>query len=333
MAISKILFFAALSLNFSVGFLQAELTDYGAVPQFNLTDQNGRAVTLQNMKGRVFIADFIFTRCQGPCPVLTRQMASLQKKLPARIYFLTVTVDPEYDNASVLNAYAAQVSADPQRWLFLTGEKQQIHSFIQDGFHLNALQNDQAKSVGESVLHSLRFVLIDAQGNIRNYYDSTDDHQMKNLVQDARKLLLQSEHPSVAKLPFYNAALNATSALLLTLGFIAIRAKKKKVHQFFMGSAFIISIVFLVSYLTYHRYAGSVAFQGEGWLRGLYFAILISHTILAGLVPFLAMRTIFLARQGRFEAHKRWARWTLPIWMYVSATGVLVYAMLYEVRW
>ena len=100
-----------------------------------------------------------------------------------------------------------------------------------------------------------------------------------------------------------------------------------------MVSALILSAAFLVSYVVYHVKVGSVPFPGSGWIRPVYFAILISHVILAALVPPLALRTVWLAAQDRIEDHKRWAKVTLPIWLYVSVTGILVYAMLYRMSW
>jgi uncharacterized membrane protein YozB (DUF420 family) len=134
---------------------------------------------------------------------------------------------------------------------------------------------------------------------------------------------------SVAALPTLNAFLNATCALLLAMGFVLIRQRRVAAHRVCMMAAFGVSVAFLVSYLVYHAQVGSVPFRGRGWVRPVYFAILISHTVLAALVPPLAVTTVVLALRGRFRGHRRLARWTLPIWLYVSVTGVLVYAMLY----
>jgi len=97
-----------------------------------------------------------------------------------------------------------------------------------------------------------------------------------------------------------------------------------------MGSAFFVSILFLISYLTYHYHAGTTRFTGQGIVRIIYFSILLSHTILAAIVPVLAILTLRRALQGRYEKHRRIARWTLPLWLYVSVTGVVVYVMLYH---
>lgn len=135
---------------------------------------------------------------------------------------------------------------------------------------------------------------------------------------------------SLTDLPAVNAALNATSALLLATGYLCIRRRRVTAHKACMASAFVLSILFLVSYLTYHYHVGSVAFGGQGWIRTAYFAVLISHTILAVLIVPLALVTLARALRGRFGAHVRVARFTLPLWLYVSITGVVVYWMLYH---
>lgn len=131
-------------------------------------------------------------------------------------------------------------------------------------------------------------------------------------------------------LPTLNAALNAASALLLVAGYAFIRRGKVTQHKACMGTAFALSVAFLISYLTYHFQVGSVRFQGTGWIRPLYFVILISHSALAALVPLLALITLSRALKGNFAAHRRIARWTLPVWLYVSLTGIIVYWMVYR---
>ncbi len=135
---------------------------------------------------------------------------------------------------------------------------------------------------------------------------------------------------SVYALPTLNAVLNGTSALLLATGYICIRRKKVIAHKICMVAAFSTSTLFLISYLTYHYYTGSHPFGLEGWIRPVYFTILISHTGLAALTLPLALTTLYRALSGNFTKHLRVARWTLPIWLYVSVTGVVVYWMLYR---
>jgi uncharacterized membrane protein YozB (DUF420 family) len=135
---------------------------------------------------------------------------------------------------------------------------------------------------------------------------------------------------SISDLPAVNAALNATSAILITLGFIFIRRRRVGAHRLCMVSAFITSTLFLISYLTYHSFHGSEPFDGQGWIRTVYFTILLSHTILAAFVVPLALVTLSRALKERFDKHRQVARWTLPIWLYVSVTGVVIYWMLYQ---
>jgi len=134
----------------------------------------------------------------------------------------------------------------------------------------------------------------------------------------------------VAALPAVNAFLNATSAVLLTVGFVQIRRGHVAAHRACMLSAFGVSTLFLLSYVVYHAQAGSVPFQGRGAVRPLYFALLLSHIVLAAVIVPLALTTIHRAWAERFDRHRRIARWTLPIWLYVSVTGVVIYWMLYH---
>lgn len=134
----------------------------------------------------------------------------------------------------------------------------------------------------------------------------------------------------VSDLPAVNATLNSLSAIWLACGYVFIRQKKIGAHRFCMIAALITSALFLTSYLIYHYHAGSKPFPGQGAIRTVYFAILLSHTVLATAIVPLALITLFRALKQRFDKHKRIARWTLPIWFYVSVTGVIIYWMLYQ---
>jgi len=138
---------------------------------------------------------------------------------------------------------------------------------------------------------------------------------------------------SVSDLPAVNAALNAASALLLGAGYVCIRRRRVTAHRACMLLALLTSTIFLVSYLTYHYHAGSTPFRGTGWTRPAYFTLLISHTLLAATVVPLALITATRALRGRFDRHVAIARWTLPVWMYVSITGVVIYVVLYGLPW
>jgi putative membrane protein len=136
--------------------------------------------------------------------------------------------------------------------------------------------------------------------------------------------------PNVSALPAVNAWLNATSAVLLTAGYGFIRQRRVSAHKTCMLTAFGVSSCFLVSYVIYHYHAGSKPFGGHGWIRGIYYPLLISHVVLAALIVPFALTTIYRAWRGEFARHRRIARWTLPVWLYVSVTGVIVYWMLYH---
>lgn len=130
--------------------------------------------------------------------------------------------------------------------------------------------------------------------------------------------------------PTVNAVLNGTSASLLVLGFVLIRRGRERAHRNAMLAAFGCSVVFLASYLYYHAQAGSTRYPGEGLDRSLYLVLLGTHTVLAAAVPILSARTIYLGLKDRRASHRRWARVTFPVWLYVSVTGVLIYLILYH---
>jgi len=134
----------------------------------------------------------------------------------------------------------------------------------------------------------------------------------------------------IADLATVNAGLNASAAVLIGAGFYFIKQRNIPAHRACMLAATTVSALFLVSYLTYHYNVGSVRFTKQGWIRSVYFPLLITHTVLAAVVLPMALRTLFLAVKGRFANHRRIAKWTFPVWMYVSITGVVVYLMLYH---
>lgn len=137
--------------------------------------------------------------------------------------------------------------------------------------------------------------------------------------------------PDYSMFPKINASLNACSAVLLVTGHTLIRRGKMAAHRAVMLTALGTSLLFLVSYLYYHAHVGSVHFRGAGWSRPVYFTILISHTILAAVIVPLVIVTLKRALDGQFDRHRTIARWTYPLWLYVSVTGVIVYLMLYQI--
>jgi putative membrane protein len=135
---------------------------------------------------------------------------------------------------------------------------------------------------------------------------------------------------TIADLPTLNAVLNSTAAVLVGAGFYFIKTKNVRAHKLCMLAAVVVSSLFLTSYLVYHYNVGTVHFTRQGWIRNIYFPLLVTHTVLAVTILPLVLRTVYLALAKRIPDHRRIARWTFPAWMYVSITGVIVYFMLYQ---
>ena len=152
---------------------------YGQMPSFQLTQQDGKRFGNEQMKGALWIADFMFTRCPNQCPLMSVQFSALQKKLPKEARLASFTVDPEHDDPQTLKAYAQNYQADPDRWLFLTGDPPVIRRIMND-LHLG-----RADDPG---MHSLRFVLLDKALRVRGYYDSTDAGSLSKLAPDIGRL-------------------------------------------------------------------------------------------------------------------------------------------------
>ncbi|OGT94872.1 MAG: hypothetical protein A2083_02640 [Gemmatimonadetes bacterium GWC2_71_9] len=135
---------------------------------------------------------------------------------------------------------------------------------------------------------------------------------------------------ALSDLPALNASLNATTTVLLLTGYAMIRRRRLSLHRACMIAATVTATLFLACYLYYHAHVGSTRFPGQGWIRPVYFAILISHTVLAAAVVPLALTTLVRGLRAQFPKHRQIARWTLPIWLYVSVTGVVIYLLLYR---
>ena len=155
-----------------------------SVPDFSLTNQQGEPLGLSDMAGKIWVADFIFTNCPTICPAMTQEMARLQSEFVAdTVYFVSFSVDPERDTPRVLSRYAAAYGADDRRWHFLTGDKAKIYQLAEQGFSLAAGHK------GSEILHSPRFVLVRADGNIHDFYDSRSGPAMLRLRRDVKALL------------------------------------------------------------------------------------------------------------------------------------------------
>ncbi len=170
----------------------AGLADYGAVPDFTLVSQTGETVRRDDLAGQVWVADFIFTNCASSCPMMSAQLERLVQSLDARtpVRMVSFSVDPERDTPEKLAEYARAYEAEPDAWLFLTGDKSEIHALVQEGFHLSVedASPEDIAAGAEPVLHSTRFVLVDAAGRIRGYYNGLDDEAMKQLGHDVASL-------------------------------------------------------------------------------------------------------------------------------------------------
>jgi protein SCO1/2 len=169
----------------------------GQVPDFSLTDQAGHPVTRASLAGSVWVADFIFTRCAGQCPLLSSQMAELQSafaRVPG-VQLVSFTVDPEHDTPPMLAAYAAHYGAAPGRWRFLTGSREAVWRLSREGFRLGVGDGGTAQ---EPITHSVRLVLVDQAGRIRGSYDATDAEALRRLRGDIRRLLAARPQVSVA---------------------------------------------------------------------------------------------------------------------------------------
>jgi cytochrome oxidase Cu insertion factor (SCO1/SenC/PrrC family) len=158
------------------------------VQPFELVERSGRALTDQDLLGRTWIVDFVFTTCTGPCPMLSRGMQGLQSELVGSdIGLLSVTVDPRLDDVQALAAYAEELRADPQRWLFLTGPEPDIRRLVVDSFKLGVERDDSGNAIpGQQVTHSTRIVVVDSAGRVRGYYDGQNETGRKRALARAR---------------------------------------------------------------------------------------------------------------------------------------------------
>ena len=164
--------------------------DYGAVEDFSFVDQSSRTVTLDTLKGKDWVADFVFTRCAGPCPIVSKHMSDVASEFKdkANLMFVSFSVDPDFDTPAVLAKYAKNYDADPNRWLFLSGQKAKVYSLIHNSFHL-AAEPLPSQNPGEiDIMHSLYFCLVNGEGRIIGVYDTNDLAAMDRLKAALKKL-------------------------------------------------------------------------------------------------------------------------------------------------
>jgi protein SCO1 len=354
--------------------------DPQGLDDFSLTECHGQTVTKADLLGKPWVACFIFTRCAGAnfCPRVSAEMRELQRGLKdVDVRLVTFTVDPERDTPEELLKYSAQFDADPDKWWFLTGERDVIYGLIRHGFKM--IVHPAANPIpGFEIEHSLEIMHVDEKGIVRGRYNATDDVSMARLRRVLKKgeaspedlaLIRQGEQEElrqaealkiaraeaearllaeeqaelraripawVQRIPAVNAALNGLATVLLVAGLVFIKSGKRDAHRKAMLAAFGTSAVFLACYvaghvgLYYYTGSGSRPFAGTGVIRGVYLAILGTHVLLAIVVAVMAPWTLFRGLQGEWDRHKKLARVTFPIWLYVSVTGVIIYFILYH---
>lgn len=324
----------------------------GAVADFTLVECSGRTVTKADLNGQVWIAGCTYSCCTMSCPQMREALRQLQDELKrTKVMLVNFSAAPAFDSQATLRQLADSLGADPERWLFLTAEGSQgqemMRQLLRESFHGDLLENPNAEP-GLRVSHPNRLYLIDRRGAVRGSYACVEELlgpddwptgvfqvnpvEVERLRADAEALYAGPLGRAIklSWLPTFNAVLNGTSGLLLVIGYLLIRRRLVTGHAACMLSAVGVSALFLASYLYYHAYHGATPFAGQGWTRPVYFGILLSHTILAIVVVPLVAITLYRAWRRRFDRHRRIARWTLPIWLYVSVTGVLVYLFLYH---
>ncbi len=170
-----------------VALRQRTVSSYGTVPSFQLVNQNEQAFGSAQLAGKIWIADFIYTTCPGPCPMISSRMSELQKPLEKTdVHLVSFSVDPEKDTPEVLRGYAEKLQAEPVRWDFLTGPKSTIYKLSHDGFKLAVSDGSDAEGIP---VHSTRMVLVDRHGQIRGYYDAAEADAMTKLLADTNHLL------------------------------------------------------------------------------------------------------------------------------------------------
>lgn len=315
------------------------------VPEFSFVERGGDQITRADLLGQPWIAVPFFIGCSGPCPGLTSDLhlAFRERLAGTGVAVVSFSLDPQADTTERLVEYAGTYGIEGDGWLFLTGDDQQaLHEFIRSGLKVPvAVSEDAALEYGQSITHGTRLPVIDPEGRIAGWYEASRlsfagdtaafEASLDALVQRALAL-----RPRASILPLVNACLNAITFALLLAGLSAIRRGNKQLHGQLMRLAFGFSAAFLASYLYYHLVVqadkGPTPFNRTGVARVAYLVMLISHILLAVINLPMVLRTLWLAHREDWERHKWWARKTLPIWLYVSVTGVAVYVVLYHLN-
>jgi len=346
-----------------------DFSDFGRdsnypIAPFTLKERSGKTVRLEDLRGKVWVASFFFTACSRACGPMNANLAELHRALADRpdILLVSISVNPEQDTPETLSAYAKALGADPKRWLFLTGNEADIYKLTQQSFMQPVSKNatvQQFQLAGGTlgllgstltpalstaamicperpaikpdlaVEHTSYLTVVDRDGRIRGImYSGQNPEAVRRFEKHLRTIFKPR-----SIFPPLNASLNATCTFLLICGYLAIRARREKLHKILMLSALAVSSVFLGCYLYYHLVimrGAHTEFPGQGAVRTAYFVILLTHTVLAAVVAPLALYTAFVGLRDHRMRHVQLARWTMPMWLYVSITGVVVYWMLYQ---
>ncbi len=275
------------------------------VGDFTLTERSGKSVARDDLQGKVWVAHFFYSQCSGPCNKTLPAMRDLQRRFAGRpdVMLVSISVDPSNDSPELLQRYADAQGADPTQWLFLTGSEADVHAVIQRCFFHTALRKPGVHPASDAFAHDAFLLVIDRDGTIDGRVDG-ERPDAADIV--ARHVRAVAERKYA--LPAINAVLNGLCAVLLVAGYLAIRRRRERIHITCMLLALAVSAVFLSSYLYFHfavQDGRPTAFRGEGWIRPVYFTILLTHTVLAVVVAPMAL---YVAYQGWRDRRMRHAR-------------------------
>jgi protein SCO1/2/putative membrane protein len=314
-------------------------------------------VTRADLAGQPWIAVPFFVRCTGPCPSITRDIAErlmpLLEGTPIKV--VSFSLDPEVDTAEALDEYARAFGAENDRWLFVRGDsEEEMHRFLNEGLKVPVVREAEAEDPGQAIVHGTRMPVIDAEGLLAGWYELADPSQGEDgLPAEEAEPLLAGRYALIAararalagleyawpprrpsRIPLVNASLNGLAFVLLIAGFVAIKRDRRELHALLMRAAFFVSAAFLACYLYYHFAVlpisgGPTKYNGVGLAKTAYLLMLLTHVVLAIVNLPMVLRVLWLAHREDWERHRRLAKWTFPIWVYVSLTGVLVYLVLY----
>ena len=306
------------------------------VGNFSLDGLDGEIVTARDLRGSIWIVQTFVPGC-NECSKSIPTMKRLQEIVRGNKNVKLVSIALAFNDADTLQKFARDQNADPEQWLFLTDRNEKrLHETVTHAFLSSTARNPQP-TPGNEIVHSTRILIIDPQGIIVGSVAGAEPDSADFLKQEIERIRMRQPIPVIAShLPRFNAVLNGSAGMLLLLGWLAIRLRQETLHKILMLLAFAVSMAFLASYLFYHfAVLGGepMRFRGEGAIRAVYFAILLTHTVLAVAVAPLAIFITVQGLRGELASHRRVAKWTLPIWLYVSITGVMVYWMLYEMTW